>query len=351
MRNILLNIALLALIFAVGCSEDEDLYPYTGAAGVQITSDGLTALDNEVAFNITATNESCTELDVNLGGSPLGTVSLTEGAGTYTATAEALGISAIEDAATLTFIANTDKEPVYNYTVEVEDPITIVAPDNLYQNDTEVYVKFNIEPVAASVTDVTIQTKVNSNDPTDVTGTYNANDSILVVGSDYAIGDTVYFMVTGEAGTKSTTSEVSMIVERYSYANKETFMLDMTSDMAYDLILMREVDVTEAGDSADIEIDYAEFTGGYSLGFIANQNAEFVVATEDDYKDADINLIEATDFSGAITNDDDVAVDDVFIFRTNRSGGDYSYGIFKIIDVVKPQGVIEDSYIEIEVKY
>jgi len=351
MRNILLMIAMLALIFSVGC-EDEDLYPYTGAAGVEISSDGMTELDSQVTFDITATNAKCTELTVTMGTTALGTVTLTSGAGTYTVTAADLGISAIDDDAELTFTANTEKNPIYTYTVTVEDPASFDVPD-LYLNDIEDYVYFDVEPVAATVSAVSVETKVGKNGTyAAVAGTFTASDSILVVGSDYSVGDTVYFKVKSEAGTLTSESVITMPVKLYTYTDKATFKLDTTANRAIDLIEMAEIeDLTTAGDTADIEFAYNNISGGYTLGFVSNNNAEFVAATLEDYRIADVLATEAIDFTGAVNTFVDVAVDDVYVFRTNRSGGDYSYGMIKITAVEKPQGVLNDSYIEFETKY
>lgn len=349
MKKILLNIAIIALIFAVGCDDDDERYPFTPGAGVHISSDGLTELDGQVVFDVTATNAECTELTVT--GDASGTVTLTNGEGSFTASAADLGISDAEDVATLVFTANSEGNPIYEYSVEVADPISTTAP-TVYESDEEVYLNFEIDPVSATVSDVTVEVKVNSGTYTALTESYNAEDSVMIVGSDYALGDKVFFRITGEAGTLSSSKVDSIVVGMYSYENMETFMLDSTTNLAYDLIEMTEVDVTTAGDSADIELVVTEFTGGYTLGFVSNQNAEFVATTDTAYWEADINVTEATDFTSAITTDTDVEEGDAFVFRTKRAADtDYTYGILMVKSVMKPQGVIEDSYIEFEVKY
>lgn len=350
MRKILLNIALLALIFSVGCSSDDD-NPFVGAAGVGISSDGLTELDTEVTLNITATNIACTEITIS--GDATGTVAITNGEGLFTVSSSVLGISAIDDEASFTLMANSEGTPTYSYSVTVEDPISVEDPGLMHSAD-NYYFKWAIEPVAATVSDVKIETKVNIGGTySEVLGTFNPEDSLALMGTDYAIDvDTIYVKVTATAGTKTSTKITKLTVVPYTFENVTSVMLDATANLAFDLIEGRYVESTLAyGDSADLELTMTSYTGGYSLGFMAYNNAEFIASNVDVYNIADIVSIEATDFTGFVTGYTNLQVGEVYIFRTFRGSDDYSYGILKVTAVEKPQGVMNDSYLEFDVKY
>lgn len=350
MRKILFNIALLTLIFAVGCSEDEDRYAFQESAGLYISSDGLTQLDTQFTIDVEASNVKCTEVTFTPGGA----VTLTDGAGSITLTADTYELFDVDSAASFEAVANIKGNPLYFFDITVDEAVSVEDPGIMHSDDMY-YFKWNVEPVSATVTDITIETKVGENGTyTAVVGTYNAEDSLGFTGTDYTIDDdTIFVKLIATANTKSTTKITKLTVSPYSYENMETFTLDITADLAVDLLEGRYVESTvEYGDSADLVFDAAyNGTTGLELYFESTQNAEFVVGTATDYANADIVNIEATDFSAAFTKTTALEAGDVFIFRTFRGTDDYSYGVLKVTAVDKPQGVLEDSSFEIEVKY
>ncbi|GET29990.1 hypothetical protein [Prolixibacter sp. SD074] len=333
-----------------------------------ISSDGLTSLDNSATVSIDNQQKNLSSLSVILLSSSdadgnvlsdtqkdLGTIDLTDGSGSMTLTDSQLGISDINYSASLQFSGSYNGKNITRYkTITVADPISIEVPDVNHRIDTVFHVKFSVEPVTETLSSVTVETKVG------VAGTYvaeagpfNATDSIEIKGTDHQVGDTVFVKVTGTAGTKSATSVAIVPIAPYSFSNVETFTLDTTSNQAYDLIEARYVNTTTAGDSADVQFTaaYPVLGGPVEVGFNALNNAQLVKGTADDYSNTDIVTIEATDFSGATTSVPNAAAGDVYIFRTMRGTGDYMYGVLKVTAVNKPQGVLEDSSIEIEYKY
>lgn len=347
MRKILLNIALLALIFSIGCSEDEDRYAFQESAGLYISSDGLTQLDTQFTIDVEASNIKCTEVTFT----PGGVVTITNGVGSITLSADTYELYDVDSAAYFEAVANIVSNPLYFYDIAVSEAVSVGDPGVMH-SDSMYYFTWNVEPVSATVTGVTIETKVGVNDTyAAVTGPFSAEDSTGFTGTDYATGDTIYVKLTASTASKSTTKVTMLNVSPYSYENVATFMLDTTTNLAYDFMLQRYVDASVAGDSADIEF-YAYYApgGGLVVSFEAPQKAEFVPATASDYANADVVDIETTNFSSAIT--DAVAnAGDVYMFRTQRGAGDYFFGIMKVTKVDKPQGVVEDSYFEIEIKY
>jgi len=162
------------------------------------------------------------------------------------------------------------------------------------------------------------------------------------------LGDTLFVKVTGTAGSKIASTVTDAVIKPNSYSHLATFTLDSTANQAFDLVGDSIVPVGNT--SADITLISNSFTGGYTLGFSSPNNTLFVKATAGDYATADKITIDATDFSPAITENNNVSVGDVYIFKTMRGNKPY-YGVMKITKVEKPQGELPDSYITIEYKH
>jgi hypothetical protein len=236
------------------------------------------------------------------------------------------------------------------YTLIVDDPISVEDPGVTIRNDTVYHFTFAIEPASANVETVTVQTKV-STQGTYVTlpGPFNAEDSIAITGSNYFVGDTLFVKVTGTVGSKTAETETGLAIGALSVSNMESFKLDNTADQAFDF--MEAVFVSQSEESADIQFTASYATNGLIVGFMTDKNAQFVPGTSMDYDAADSLSLINKDFSGAITFDDNVAEENVYYFRTKRGTGAWFIGIMKITTLDKPQGVLEDSYMEIEYKY
>ena len=363
MKKNILYFLITFLFLAVACNEEEKVDFYDLGSEFLISSNAYTSLDNQVTISIENQQKNLSEVTIiHLGGltadedeftsTYTSTISLTDGAGSVTLTDAQLGMTEIDWSADFEIEEVFNGKPFSRYTtITVDDPISFDDPGVTHRSDTIYHFKFAIEPATATVETVGVETKVGKNGVyAAVAGTFNAEDSIAITGTDYNLSDTLFVKVTGTVGTKTATSTAKVLFSPVSYEEVSTFALDTTTNLAYDFMLQREVDVTLAGDSADIA-----FAGGYSPGgleivFYTPANAEFVPATALDYANADVFDIEATNFGAAITNDV-VTEGNVYIFRTRRGAGDYFYGIMKITKLDKPQGVLEDSYFEVEFKY
>jgi hypothetical protein len=355
------------VILAVSCQKKQDVTDFYDLGSEFYTSSpGMTSLDDHTVINIKNPLINLSSIALKYSGivdldghstvpttTDLGNITLssTDGKGTVTLTDAQLNLTTIGWKSNFALSAVFDGKPFSrNYSITLADPISVNAPGITHQ-DKLFYFAYDVEPTYATVDNVTIQTKLFYNGTyADVAGTHAATDSISFNGSAYNIGDTIYVKVTATAGTKTATTETQLAVGSHSTLKTHTFTLDQTAGMAYDFIDAKFVKTTTAVDSADIELTMTPFLGGYSLGFISNQNASFVLATSDDYSNADDLAIANTDFSAAITSVNNLAGGEIYIFRTKRGTGAYSYGIMKVISISKPEGVITDSSIKIEFK-
>lgn len=357
----------ISLIFIVASCKKQVLHPayYKLGSEFLISSPGYTNLDSHAVFNIDNISKNLSQVAIkNLGGtlsddssftsSYSSTISINaSGAGSITVSDADLGMDSIGASANFEFDATYNGKPFSRYyTITETDPIGIDAPSNVEHepsSDTTYYLHFDIAPVSATVTGVQVQTKVGMNGTyKDVSGTFNAKDSLAIVGSDYNVGDTLYVNVIGTAGTKTASTATPIVIEPYSLANSGTITLDTTANQAYDLVGDSAVASTDA--NADIAFAAAKYTGGYNLGFTSPDNTMFVKGTASDYSNADQLTIKATDFSAAVSSVANVSVGDVYIYKTMR-GTKAHYGVIKITAVEKPQGVLDDSYITFDYKY
>jgi len=373
MKRNIIYILMSFILLAFSCTkEDNGIKTYDLGTEFFIDFSGYTSLDSEATFTITNQQKNLSEVKItNTGGLKTeedangdlvpfestysGTISISDGTGSITVTDSDLGMTEIGWTADFQFDSKFDSKDIVRYeTVEVEDPITINDPGVTHRADTTFYVTFAVEPATATVDNVTVQWKTSSlADYSDVTGSFKAEDSVAIMGSDYAIGDTIFVKVTGTAGTKTQAKVAKIMVNPYSFMNEAGFMLDTTTNQAYDLIENRYVKSTaEFGDSADIRFiaSYPLVGGPVEVGFESTNNAEFIAGTSDDYDYGDINFVQTADFTNAVSVVSDVNDGDVFLYRTKRGDGNYVYGIMKV-SVFKPQGVLEDSYLEISYKF
>ncbi len=353
----------ISLIFFVSSCTKQDLNPafYDLGSEFLISSPGYTSLDNQVVFNIDNLSKNLNQVTIkNLGGTLADGSSFTStysstipidnsGAGSITVSDTDLGLDGIGASANFEFDATYNGKPFSRYyTVTETNPISIDVPSVKHAPSSDTtYLHFDIAPVSATVTGVKVQTKVGANGSyVDLSGNFNAKDSVAIVGGDYNLGDTLYVNVIGIAGTKTANTVTSIVVEPYSFTKKGSFT-DSTN-VAYDLVGDSLTAFPPAG--ADIQCAISSFIGGYNVGFTSPDNTLFVKGTSSDYADADILTIKATDFSSAVNSVSKVAVDDVYIYKTMR-GATAHYGVMKIKAVNQPQNASKNAYIVIEYKY
>ncbi len=353
---------LLSLIFFVAsCQKKNVTQFYNLGSEFLISSPGYTSLDSQAVLNVKNISKNLTKVDViNLGGTLANGSAFTstykgsmaigsDGMGSITLSGSDLGMDGIGASAKLEFDAVYNGKPFSRYyTLKETDPISVDYPE-MKHRDTTYYFHFKIKPVTATVSKVTVQTKVSAQGTyTDVAGTFKAVDSIPVKGFDYNVGDTVFVKVIGMAAAKTASTETKIVIQPASFQNIGSFTLDSTANRAYDFV--GDSAVTTSDSTADISLAVKLNTGGFDLGFVSPNNTMFVKGTASDYSNADIMSIEGTDFSSAVTSVKIVSTGDVYIYKTMR-GTKAHYGILKVTGVKKPQGVLADSYITIEYKY
>ena len=344
MKKIFLSIILLTSILVFfACEEDDE--KFIEAAGVAVVTDGATELDNEVILSITANNPMCTQIEVT--GDATGSVTLTNGKGSLTLSTAALGIADADDEASLTFTANTERNPVVFLSITMKDPISITGIDELLHNSKVKKVFYEVSPVAATVSNVIIATKVTKAATyVDLAGTFDVEkDSISFVGTDYNIGDTVYCRITATAGSLTSEKETSFVVGISTFANSADAAIDFT-DAGFDFV---DVATVDAGtDTTDIEI----LASG--VGFESTNGTEFVVSDSTMYADADVVLVKAAfDAGTSVSSVDPVAKDAVYIYKTTRPGDDGDieyYGILKVNKLILTSADANDGF-EFSYKY
>jgi len=350
---------LIAIVFIVSsCDKEEQQFTkYDLGTEFLVSDGGITNLDESVTVSINNISKNLSSVKVYLGDNSIGDISLSDGTGSLVISATTLGISDIEEDTTLSFESTFDSKSIVRYhTVAITDPISVTAPEVVHK-DTTFHFIYKIEPVSATVTSVTVEQKLFYNGTYNTVNPVNGNnaleDSIAFSALDYNIGDTIYVKVTASTANKSTSTETKFVVAPYSYENTDVFMLDTTANLAYNLDSAEYVYTVNAGDTADIEFTAAYPVGGgpVQVGFVSNNNAEFVAATSDDYDYADSAYISSINFASAVKVVSDAQAGDVFIYRTRRGTDAWSYGILKVIEVNKPQGVLEDSSIKFEYKH
>ncbi len=358
---------LLLVFFGFSCgTKDADVEFYNLGTEMYLSTDGMTSLDVEAAISVDNPLKNLSAVDVSHievvdpndstiapPSTDLGTITMSDGAGSITLTEAQLGISEQDWTANLMLNAVIDgKEINRPVSISVDNPFSTEDPGITYRDDTSFYFKWSVEPVSATVSSVTIESKVGSEGTyTEIAGTWKAEDSVEFVGSDYVISDTIFVRVTATAGTKTDSEVTELVVSPVSLDAVDEFMLDSTANLAYDLILAIEVDETTAGDSADVVLTSNLITGGFELGIDMPNQAEFVTATSTEYSNADVLVAMSADFSSPITSITNLVGGETYVYRTRRGTGAYSYGYIKVMAVVKPNGVLADSYIEFEHKH
>ncbi len=363
MRKILLNIAILALIFAVGCTEDEEKYPFQESAGLHVSSDGMTELDGSVTLSLSATNLKTTEVAITLDGADVTTVPLTEGAGSVTLTRAQLGLEeGVEgDGVTLTLTSNIESKPFQYYSVEIGNPWSFTPPaKTIYEDATAAqYFYYEVETVTDDISDITVTRAINDGDPVELGGTFAETDSIPVIGTDYNPLDTVKISIVATSGDQTSMVKGSVVIMPNNFVNSGSFALDHTTNSGYELVAGETV-----VDTFDIalfwEKEVLDSTNLDTIGFVGNQGTQFVKvdtaadAHLDFYKEGNVVDTKAAFADGTpMDTVTYVTKGEVYIYKATRGTGDDKkdyYGLLQIDEFVTSSAGIKDG-IEFVYKY
>jgi len=239
MKKIIFYLIAVVFIAFTACEEQDNIDRYDLGAEFFVSNSGYTTLDGEVSFTIDNISKNLPSIEVtHLGGlttevdekgnpipfdppkTDLGTISVSDGAGSISVSSEDLGMTKIGWQANIQFKGTIDGKPIVrNSLVTVKSPFTLTPPELLHSS-TPVYFLYEIKPAITAVTAVTVETKVGYDGTytpsTPVTGENVANDSIALVGTDYNIGDTVYVKVTAKAAREESV-ETSIVVASNTY--------------------------------------------------------------------------------------------------------------------------------------
>lgn len=232
MKKIKYFIILSLIFFIASCQKDNEIGFYDLGSEFFISGD-YTSLDNEAIIAIENQQKNLSEVALtHLGGmttdlddddNPIpfesdytATIPISAGEGALTISDANLGFtnSAIGWTADFKFVAVYDGKAFSRfYTLEVSDPISFDYSGEIEHRDTTYNFNFSILPVTATVETVSVQTKVGSlSSYTNLAGPFEAEDFVPVNGSDYLVGDTIFFNVIGTVGTKSASAEGMMVV-------------------------------------------------------------------------------------------------------------------------------------------
>lgn len=366
MKNKILYIVPFVLLF-LSCQKESSIEFYDLGSEIYPSVNGITTLDLDVTLTVENPLQNLSTVDVEILKSylkredsedsiltptvtSLGQLPISGEAGTATYTESQLGISKLGEATLLKLTASIDgKSFERTYGFKVTSPFSVTLP-TLQHRDTLVHATFSVLPVSETVTGVTIETKVNkAGTYSGITGTFKPEkDSTGFNGKDYEVGDTIYFKVSGSTANETDSYVKKWIVAPYPYKNLATFEID-SNFLYYDLIFQKNV-ASDAGVSIDLKYTVTEVLGGYNLGFISENNAEFISVSSKKYADGDIMDAETADFSSAVKSATNLKPGDSFIFRTKRGAGAYTYGYMQVTDVSKPNAVISESKLYFEMK-
>jgi hypothetical protein len=346
---------LMLLVFFTACEDkDNDITKYDIGSNIVVAASTFTTLDNTVALKCTAAFNVST-VDVTFGSTNLGQITITDGKGTLNVpiTSFPTLTSTSSKAVTVTYTAYAEDGTaiVRTSTVTLVTPFTVTAHSITQTGIDSLF--YTIAPKIAKVNSFSLQSKVNFDGTySDYPGSYTTKkDTVLIDGRNYHAGDTLYIKIAVASDAGKSDIYIQKVPIGSYFTATAIARIDTAANRAYDLLKRRNVDLKNYGDSADVVFTHSLIVGGFNLGFKTPFNAEFVKTTGEFYDLGDILAIRATDFSSAVTSVDAVAVGDAFIYRTKRGNGSYKYGIFKVVTVGKPEGVVEDSYLEFEIPY
>lgn len=358
MKKIIISIIALSFMFLIGCDDEKKDFPYNypDGAGLETSGGVITVLDNELTFNLTVKDPECTKVKVvgvsdTIKGVELGNINIESGKGSIKLSSENLKIAKVGDKSVVQFITNISNSASYDREVEIESAFSKVIEPEMVHKDTIYHFGWELKPYEAKVNKITVEKKVGELAAYQkYTTEFKQIDSIPLEAKKYNLLDTIYLRVIAYANTNKTdTLEKKIVVESFAdgvEATKVT-LKSKVEESVYSFIKKDYVEATS--DMANIQFT-SDNTGDIKIGFKALGNIEFVMSTKEIYDSVGTVALKMANFDTPLTMNDNLKGGEVYSFRIEQAGGDYVYGIMKIIKVDKPQGVLNDSYFTIEFK-
>ncbi len=359
------------LFFMASCQKEQEIETTELGTEFFVSNDSYTSLDSEVTFSIENQQKNLsqitmyvlgiTDADDNSVDPPVSefNIAISGGEGSVNISSADLGMTEAGWSADYSFKSSYSGKSIerfgslsvgnpmsltspYIWTENDEDPPEIVETAvTVYQNNDVQYIKYDVSPERANVETMTVETKVNDGDYTEVAGTFDpAFDSLAVVGSGYNVNDTVYYRFTAASGTHEQSGELDFIVNTVEFANTGGATLDTTSTQGFDFV---NNEIVEAA-TADFQMVNVLLT---SVGFISNNGTQFVVSDETMFDSNDVVQAKAAFDAGTPeAGFPSVEPGDYFIYKTT----DEYYGIIKITAAYLTQNGAGD-YLEFEYIY
>ena len=192
MKNyIILTISFVLFLFA--CEKEHKIEFYDLGTEFSVSGSGMTSLDNQAEISVDNPLKNLSSLTVEHKGvtdpddepitpaiTDLGTITLSDGAGSITLTETQLGISETDWQASLMLDGVINGKAISRpYSITVESPFSTEDPGIAHRNDTSYYFQYAVEPASATVSDVAIETKTGSKGTYAViAGSWKAIDSV-----------------------------------------------------------------------------------------------------------------------------------------------------------------------------
>lgn len=336
MKNILLILSSVVLMIATSCEKNTeagmeiDTHPLyysatvlggktlTGGTGMSVKTLTFTELDR-VIIDLES-DPAISSVDVySSEANVAATVTLSSGSGTLNAALADMGLAK----------AGTNKYIGFHYEfggykanetafLKTVTPWALTVPD-IIEDTTRVYAKWELKVANGTISDVTISVKVNHDGtPTDHTAQALAG-SIMLMGGDYSLGDTLYITGTATAGALTSLIEEMTVIEKWMFSKVVEGIKFTTTNGLYSFSTFA------FGTTGHMELIHVP---GISLGF-SGTDVQFVASDMATYNDNNVNTIRnAYDIGTKISTVIDIQEDEVYIYKTPED----KYGIFKITE-------------------
>jgi len=353
MKKILYSILIGMLALSFGCEEPDEV-KYDVADGTSIMPGTFTVLDQEVTVNFSVANPDVTELTLNhvqtinastedtvAAQGEVATVSISDGAGSVTFNRSDIGLTdnaGAGSSVSLQSVANIEGNPARSFSISIAEPMSLMGPGSILHNANSNYIKYNVVRNGNSISGMTLETKVGASGTySEMTGmdfNTDANDdgaiidSAEIVGSDYSVGDTVYYKFTASSSFNSFSSEATVVIEKLAFGETGSFTLDTNQTKAWDLV-DNEMLMDPATDSSDVTLTFD--SGTVDFGIESSARTEFVTTTADiDYNDMEVVMEEYENNSGSAQSSvTGLQEGDKILYKITHDGDDY-YGSLEV---------------------
>jgi len=357
MKNIAIYLLLILVVTFASCEKDNQNEIYDLGTEFLISNNGFSTLDSDVTFTVSNYLNNLTEVEMV----DYGTITITDSVGHITLTSDQIGTSIVGTTLEYTFNATYDGKAIQRFgDVTISNPMTLTTPYvwvwddegeefvqesvTVYQNDDVSHIKYVVEPAHCDAETILVETKVGEfGNYTIVTGDFvPAFDSLSIIGSNYAEGDTVYYRFTAANGTHKQIGVLNFEVKKVNFQNMGGAHIGVVNDALTQGFNLVTNEIVDFG-TGDFDMTHVVLT---SVGFESNNGTLFVATDAVVFENNDIVQVkelydEGTKESGFAN----ISEGNYFIYKT----GD-SYGVIKINAVYLTTNGLGD-YFEFEYIY